>query len=58
MENRMMEPVFNETLNDTRKFAELYSKLPREKKEVVIAFMTGMETQERLSSTRASEVPV
>lgn len=33
MENRMMEPVFNETLNDTRKFAELYSKLPREKKK-------------------------
>ena len=49
MENRMMEPFFSEMLNDTRKFADLYAKLPREKKEVVIAFMTGMETQERLN---------
>ncbi|WP_207645564.1 hypothetical protein [Marvinbryantia formatexigens] len=41
-------------LNDTRKFAELYSKLPKEKKEIVIAYMAGMEAQERLSSEEPS----
>lgn len=42
-------------LSDTRRFAELYAKLPKEKKEIVIAFMTGMETQERLSSAPLSK---
>lgn len=42
-------------LNDTRRFAELYARLPKEKKEVVIAYMAGMEAQERLSSAEISE---
>ncbi len=46
------------TLNDTRKFAELYSRLPREKKEIVVAFIAGMEAQEHLNRNEPAEEAV
>lgn len=55
MENTLAKRIIEpETISDTRRFAELYAKLPQEKKEVIIAYMAGMEAQEHLSAETAT----
>lgn len=44
--------------NDTRKFAELFSRLPQEKKAMVVAFIAGMEAQEHLNRSEPAEEAV
>lgn len=40
-------------LADTSKFAEIFSKLPNDKKAVVVAFMNGMEVQRTIEENAA-----
>lgn len=41
-------------IDDIKVFSELYARLPAEKKEVVIAFMNGMEAQQALDTEKTT----
>ena len=43
-----------QAIDDIKVFSELYARLPAEKKEVVIAFMNGMEAQQALDTEKTT----
>ena len=54
----MTEKNLTEQLNDAKRFADLLSKVPEEKRAVVVmmaqAFISGMEAQEQLAAEKVS----
>lgn len=54
----MTETNLTEQLNDAKRFADLLSKVPEEKRSVVVmmaqAFISGMEAQEQLAAEKVS----
>ncbi len=54
----MTEKNLTEQLTDAKRFADLLSKVPEEKRAVVVmmaqAFISGMEAQEQLAAEKVS----